>query len=45
MNFFSYNNTLIHFLPLIDVRMTPGGSFGGIRSIPPVNIISINSKT
>jgi hypothetical protein len=45
MNFFSYNNTLIHFLPLIGVRMTLGGSFGGIRFIPPVNIISINSKT
>jgi hypothetical protein len=45
MNFFSFNNTLIHFLPLIDMRMTPGGSFGGIRIIPPVNIISINSKT
>jgi hypothetical protein len=45
MNFFSFNNTLIHFLPLIDMRMTPGGSFGGIRFSPPVNIISINSKT
>jgi hypothetical protein len=45
MNFFSYNNTLIHFLPLIGVRMTLGGSFGGISFIPPVNIISINSKT
>jgi hypothetical protein len=27
------------------VRMTLGGSFGGIRFIPPVNTISINSKT
>jgi hypothetical protein len=45
MNFFSYNNTLIHSLPLIDVRMTLGGSFVGIRFIPLVNIISINSKT
>jgi hypothetical protein len=45
MNFFFYNNTLTHFLPLIDVRMALGGSFGGIRFIPPVNIISINSKT
>jgi hypothetical protein len=45
MNFFSCNSTLTHFLPLIHVRMTPGGSFGDIRSIPPVNIISINSKT
>jgi hypothetical protein len=45
MNFISYNNTLIHFLPLIIVRMTLGGSFGDIRFIPRVNIISINSKT
>jgi hypothetical protein len=43
--FLLLNSTLTHFLPLIHVRMTPGGSFGDIRSIPPVNIISINSKT
>jgi hypothetical protein len=45
MNFFSCSSTLTHFLHLIHVTMTPGGSFGGIRSISPVNIISINSKT
>jgi hypothetical protein len=45
MNFFSCNSTLTHFLPLIHVRMTPGGSFGDIRSTPPVNIVNINSKT
>jgi hypothetical protein len=44
INFFSFKSTLTHSLPLIHVRMTLGGSFGDIRSIPPVNIISINSK-
>jgi hypothetical protein len=45
MNFFFCSSTLTHFLPLIHVKMTPGGSFGDIRPIPPVNIISTNSKT
>jgi hypothetical protein len=45
INFFSCSSTLTHFLPLIHVKMTPGGSFGDIRPIPPVNIISTNSKT
>jgi hypothetical protein len=45
MNFFFCSSTLTLFLPLIHVKMTPGGSFGDIRPIPPVNIISTNSKT